>query len=39
MLKYRAFDYVLSTKKGHKLGEVEQLVTQAVRVATNVKKR
>ena len=39
MLKFQAFDNILSTKRGHKLGELEQLVTQALRVATNVKAR
>lgn len=39
MLKFKAFDNILSTKRGHKLGELEQLVTQALRVATNVKAR
>lgn len=39
MLVHRAFQMINSTKRGHKLGEQEQLVTQAVRVATNVKAR
>lgn len=39
MLKHRAFKELLSTKRGHLLGEKETLVTQAVRVATNVKNR
>ena len=38
-LNFRAYDYILSTKRGHKLGETEQLVDQAVRTCTNVKKR
>lgn len=38
-LSYKAFDYVLSTKRGHRIGETEQLVTQAIRVCTNVKAR
>lgn len=38
-LKFKAFDIILSTKRGYRLGETEQLVTQAVRVCTNVKKR
>lgn len=37
MLKYRAFDVLPSTKKGHSLGDTELLVQQAIRVATNVK--
>jgi len=39
MLKFKAFNKVLSTKRGHKLGEQEQLVVQAVRTALNVKNR
>ena len=39
MLKFEAFKEVPSTKRGHKLGEMEQVVTQALRVATNVKAR
>lgn len=39
MLKFKAFEEVPSTKRGHKLGEKEKLVEQAVRVATNVKNR
>ena len=38
-LKFKAFNIVPSTKRGHKPGETEQLVTQAVRVCTNVKRR
>lgn len=38
-LKFHAFDIVLSDKRGHKPGETEQLVTQALRVADRVKKR
>ena len=38
-LKFKAFDVILSTKRGHRVGETEQLVTQAVRVAKNVKAR
>ena len=38
-LKFKAFDYIYSTKRGHKQGETEQLVTQAVRVCKNVKTR
>lgn len=39
MLKHEAFKEVPSTKRGHKQGEMEKLVVQAVRVATNVKAR
>lgn len=39
MLKYKAFTLLLSTKRGHKLGQMEQLVEQAMRVVTNVKAR
>ena len=39
MLSYYAFEQVPSTKRGHRLGEEEMLVTQAVRTATNVKNR
>ena len=39
MLKHQAFKEVLSTKRGHLLGQKEQLVEQAMRVVTNVKSR
>ena len=39
MLKYQAFKEVLSTKRGHLLGQKEQLVEQAMRVVINVKNR
>lgn len=39
MLKHQAFKEVLSTKRGHLLGQKEQLVKQAMRVVTNVKNR
>ena len=39
MLSYKAFEEVPSTKRGHKIGEMEQIVTQAIRVCTNVKNR
>ena len=39
MLDYKAFNVVPSTKRGHKLGETEQLVEQAIRTCTNVKNR
>lgn len=39
MLKHEAFKEVLSNKRGHKLGETESLLDQALRTATNVKNR
>lgn len=39
MLEYKAFIELPSTKRGHKLGEMEQLVEQAIRTSTNVKNR
>ena len=39
MLKYEAFKEVPSTKRGHKLGDMEKIVEQAVRTVTNVKNR
>lgn len=39
MLQYKAFEEVPSTKRGHKIGEMERIVDQAVRVSTNVKNR
>ena len=39
MLKFKAFKEIPSNKRGHKLGEKERLVDQAVRTATNVKNR
>ncbi len=39
MLTYKAFEQIESTKRGHKAGETEQLVEQAVRTASNVKNR
>ena len=39
MLKFRAFDMIPSTKRGHKLGEMERIVDQAIRTVTNVKNR
>ena len=39
MLKHQAFKEVLSTKRGHLLGQKEQLVEQAMRIVTNVKNR
>jgi len=39
MLKFKAFQEVLSNKRGHKIGEKEKLVEQAIRTCTNVKNR
>ena len=39
MLNYKAFEKVLSNKKGHRLGEQELLILQAIRTVTNVKNR
>ena len=39
MLEYKAFKVVPSTKRGHKLGETEYIVDQAIRTCTNVKNR
>lgn len=39
MLTFKAFEQIPSTKRGHALGEMERVVDQAVRVATNVKNR
>lgn len=39
MLDYKAFQRIPSTKRGHSLGEMEQVVEQAIRVSTNVKNR
>lgn len=39
MLQFKAFEQILSNKRGHKLGETEQLVEQAIRTCTNVKNR
>lgn len=39
MLKFKAFQMIPSNKRGHKLGEKEQLVEQALRTCTNVKNR
>ena len=39
MLEYKAFKQIPSTKRGHKLGDMEQLVEQAIRTSTNVKNR
>ena len=39
MLKFKAFKQIPSNKRGHKLGEMERLVDQAIRTCTNVKNR
>lgn len=39
MLSFKAFKMVPSNKRGHKLGEQEQIVEQAIRTCTNVKNR
>lgn len=39
MLKFKAFEMIPSTKRGHKPDEEERLVDQAIRTCTNVKNR
>ena len=39
MLKFEAFNQIPSNKRGHKLGEMERVVDQAIRTVTNVKNR
>lgn len=39
MLQFEAFTQVPSTKRGHKLGDMETIVEQAIRTCTNVKNR
>lgn len=39
MLKFKAFDMIPSNKRGHKIGEMERVVDQALRTVTNVKNR
>ena len=39
MLKFKAFEMILSNKRGHKPGEMERVVDQAIRTCTNVKNR
>ena len=39
MLQFKAFEHILSNKRGHLLGETETLVSQAIRTCTNVKNR
>lgn len=39
MLKFKAFEQVPSTKRGHSFGETERVIDQALRAVTNVKNR
>lgn len=39
MLQMKAFELILSNKRGHKQGELEKRVEQALRCCTNVKNR
>lgn len=39
MLTFKAFEKIPSNKRGHKLGEMEMVVEQAIRTVTNVKNR
>ena len=39
MLNHKAFEEVISNKRGHKLGQKEKLILQAIRTVTNVKNR
>ena len=39
MLNHKAFTEVISNKRGHKLGQKEKLILQAIRTVTNVKNR
>lgn len=39
MLNHKAFERILSNKRGHRLGEQEILLAQAIRTVTNVKNR
>ena len=39
MLTHKAFKEVISNKRGHKLGQKEKLILQAIRTVTNVKNR
>ena len=39
MLKFHAFVQIPSNKRGHKVGETERVVDQAIRTCTNVKNR
>lgn len=39
MLYFKAFNPILSNKRGHKQGEMERVIDQAIRTCTNVKNR
>lgn len=39
MIKFKAFEEIPSNKRGHKPGEMERVVDQAMRTCTNVKNR
>lgn len=39
MLKFKAFNMIPSNKRGHKIGEMERVIDQALRTVTNVKNR
>ena len=39
MLNHKAYQKILSNKRGHKLGEQQLLILQAIRTVTNVKNR
>ncbi len=39
MLDYKAYNQIASIKRGHKPGETESVVEQAVRMCTNAKKK
>lgn len=39
MLEFKANNWIPSTKRGYKLGDIEQVVDQAIRICTNVKNR
>ena len=39
MLNHEAFKQILSNKRGHKLGQTQPLILQAIRTVTNVKNR
>jgi single-stranded-DNA-specific exonuclease len=39
MIKFKAFEQIPSTKRGHAFGEMERIVDQALRTCTNVKNR
>lgn len=39
MLSFKAFEQIPSNKRGHKVGDMERVVDQAMRTCTNVKNR